>query len=84
MYLGLHSGAKILKRRYSLEGKTLEIDSSLKVDYSSSTYSILLLYVTYLNPTISDQGGDKAGNEAARLGKSGENWEFGRTHGSRV
>ena len=35
MYLGLHSGAKILKRRYSLEGKTLEIDSSLKVDYST-------------------------------------------------
>ena len=52
MYLGLHSGAKILRKRYSLEGKTLDLNPSLKVWRCP--------YETSFNNFNSDQGRNKA------------------------
>ena len=31
MYLGLHTGAKILRQKFKLKGKTLELDAKLNV-----------------------------------------------------
>ena len=58
MYLGLHTGAKILRQKFKLKGKTLELDAKLNVsihELQNGNVGFLITMVIWSSGTPSYQ-----------------------------